>query len=188
MCCGIAIEMSICDNQGVTMQLRNPFVRETLIAAVVHLGTAGDLADDAAVGDAMDEVDHLLNPKVGGEPGDVLRSEQEILLGRDLWRALERAPWPLDVSGRAADPAWSALTPAAAPFLSEAASNDARLSRTAYSAEKFYRGFAWIGESPLMRITTWATGPCDATAAIKARLGDVYRTSLWNDDDASRPR
>jgi hypothetical protein len=65
-------------------------------------GAVGEI-DEVALGDAVEEVWHLLDPTNGGEPGDVLLTEVEVALGNALWHALERAPWPAELETRATD-------------------------------------------------------------------------------------
>jgi hypothetical protein len=102
------------------VNLRNAEVRRELLSEVATLrGAVGEI-DEVALGDAVEEVWHLLHPTNGGEPGDVLLADAEVALGAALWHALERAPWPAESEKRASDPAWADVVRGAASFLEEA--------------------------------------------------------------------
>lgn len=106
------------------MSLRNPHVRQALLFEVATLRSAiGDI-DEIALGDAVEEVWHLLDPTHGREPGDVLLTDAEVALGTALWQALERAPWPADPATRATDAAWTDVVQVATAFLDQASKDD----------------------------------------------------------------
>jgi hypothetical protein len=86
-------------------------------------GALGDI-DETSLGDAIEEVWHLLDPTLGSEPGDVLLSSAEVARGTALWQSLRRAPWPADPETLAGHAAWVEVAQAATAFLEEAGSND----------------------------------------------------------------
>jgi hypothetical protein len=100
------------------MSVRLPEVREALLRDVSTLATTGPEVDDVWVGDAVEEVWHLLDPSHGREPGDLLKDADEITAGTALWRALDRVAWPLDRDGRAANREWADVVNAADAFVS----------------------------------------------------------------------
>ncbi|WP_157592396.1 hypothetical protein [Solirubrobacter soli] len=103
------------------MSLRNPEVRKALVREVATLRGALGEVDEVALGEAVEEVSHLLDPTHEGEPGDVLLSDTEVALGTALWRALERAPWPAEPKTRASEPAWTDVVREADAFLQQVA-------------------------------------------------------------------
>jgi hypothetical protein len=53
---------------------------------------------------------------------------------------------------------------------------------------KTYVGYIWIDDEPGLRLSVSARSPDEAMAAVEAEYGDGHVVSLWNEDDASRPR
>jgi hypothetical protein len=53
---------------------------------------------------------------------------------------------------------------------------------------KTYVGFVWIGDEPGVRLSLSARSAKEARAAVEAEYGEGHIVSLWNEDDASRPR
>ena len=106
------------------VSVRLPEIRQALLREVRVVRSAVGEVDEIALGDAVEEVWHLLDPSHGGEPGDLLLSDVEVVLGTTLWRALERAPWPADPETRATDPAWNGVVHAAVAFLDGTATHD----------------------------------------------------------------
>ena len=54
--------------------------------------------------------------------------------------------------------------------------------------DKEYVGFIWIGDQPGIRLSVWAPTGEDAWARVEAEYGEGHVISLWNEDDARRPR
>lgn len=69
--------------------------------------------DEIALGDAVDEVDHLLDPRHDGEPGDLIENAEEVEAATALVRALNRVAWPLDSQQRATSNEWDEVVRAA---------------------------------------------------------------------------
>ncbi len=53
---------------------------------------------------------------------------------------------------------------------------------------KEYVGFIWIGDEPGVRLSVWARSPSEAGALVRAEYGEGHPMSLWNEDDAEKPR
>lgn len=53
---------------------------------------------------------------------------------------------------------------------------------------KTYIGFIWVDDQPGTRLSVRAKGLEDARAAVVAKYGEGHVISLWNEDDASKPR
>jgi hypothetical protein len=53
---------------------------------------------------------------------------------------------------------------------------------------KTYVGYIWVDDEQGVRIRVSARSPDDARAAVKAEYGEGHALSLWNEDDASKPR
>lgn len=106
------------------MNVRLPEVRQALLLEVATLCSAVGDVDEVALGDAVEEVWHLLDPTRSGEPGDVLLTDAEVALGAALWQALERAPWPAEPEARATDRAWTDVVQGATAFLDQARKDD----------------------------------------------------------------
>lgn len=53
---------------------------------------------------------------------------------------------------------------------------------------KEYVGFIWIGDAPGVRLSIMARSPEEAEAVMEAEYGSGHVYSLWNEEDASRPR
>jgi hypothetical protein len=102
------------------MRLRNPGVRQGLLRDLGTLKNAVSEPDEILLGDAIEEVWHLLDPSHGGEPGDILLDDAEVALGTRVWRALERAPWPSDPETRATHRAWAEVSQRATAFVDQA--------------------------------------------------------------------
>jgi hypothetical protein len=51
-----------------------------------------------------------------------------------------------------------------------------------------YVGFIWIGEQPGIRLRLLATSGEEAKARVVEEYGDGHVTSIWNEEDAARPR
>jgi len=50
-------------------------------------------------------------------------------------------------------------------------------------------GFVWQGDLSKRRdVRVWAVGPSEAYALVKAEYGEDFKVSVWNEDDARRPR
>lgn len=99
------------------MSLRNPEVRQTLLKDVATLADGEARRDEIALGDAVEEVDHLLDPRHDGEPGDVLMDSEEVEAATALWHALNRVAWPLDSQQRATSKEWNEVVRVAQTFL-----------------------------------------------------------------------
>jgi len=100
------------------VSVRLPEVRQALLREVSTLQRwVGTAEDEVAFGDAVEEVHHLLDPSHGGEPGDLLLTHAEVVLSLRLWRALDRAPWPVEPEQRKTDPVWVEVAQHAAEFL-----------------------------------------------------------------------
>jgi hypothetical protein len=53
---------------------------------------------------------------------------------------------------------------------------------------KLYVGYAWIGDAPGIRLEFLAATPGEAYAAAKAQYGEDSVVSVWNEQDANKPR
>lgn len=53
---------------------------------------------------------------------------------------------------------------------------------------KEYVGFIWIGEEPGVRLSVMARSAAEAIVLVEAEYGSGHVYSLWNEEDASRPR
>lgn len=53
---------------------------------------------------------------------------------------------------------------------------------------KEYVGFIWIGEEPGVRLSVMARSAAEAIVLVEAEFGSGHPYSLWNEEDASRPR
>lgn len=53
---------------------------------------------------------------------------------------------------------------------------------------KEYVGYIWIDGQPGIRLRVEARTAEEAKAAVEAEYGRGHTISLWNEDDASRPR
>lgn len=51
-----------------------------------------------------------------------------------------------------------------------------------------YVGFVWIEGRPGVRLSVPARSLEEARAAVEAEYGEGHVISLWNEDDASKPR
>jgi hypothetical protein len=51
-----------------------------------------------------------------------------------------------------------------------------------------YVGLIWIEDTPGIRLTVHAESALDAQRLVMERFGDGHVISLWNEDDANRPR
>lgn len=49
-------------------------------------------------------------------------------------------------------------------------------------------GFIWIGEDPGIRLSVQARNVSEAKAMVIAEHGQGHVISLWNEDDANKPR
>lgn len=49
-------------------------------------------------------------------------------------------------------------------------------------------GFIWIGNEPGIRLTIEARTVEEAKAKVVAEYGDGHSISLWNEEDARKPR
>lgn len=55
-------------------------------------------------------------------------------------------------------------------------------------ASREYIGFIWIGDEPGIRLSIWARSGTEAKSFVEAEYGKGHVVSLWNEDDAQRPR
>jgi hypothetical protein len=53
---------------------------------------------------------------------------------------------------------------------------------------KTYVGYIWIDDEPGARLSISAQSPDEAMAAVEAKYGEGHVVSLWDEDDASKPR
>jgi hypothetical protein len=53
---------------------------------------------------------------------------------------------------------------------------------------KEYVGFIWIGDEPGIRLSILAENGEDARAQVERQYGEGHVVSLWNEDDARKPR
>ena len=53
---------------------------------------------------------------------------------------------------------------------------------------KTYVGYIWINDQPAVRLSVSARSPEEAAAAIETQYGAGHVVSLWNEEDASKPR
>jgi hypothetical protein len=53
---------------------------------------------------------------------------------------------------------------------------------------KTYVGYIWIDDQPGIRLSVDAHSPDEAKAAVEAEYGLGHVVTLWNEDDASKPR
>jgi hypothetical protein len=53
---------------------------------------------------------------------------------------------------------------------------------------KEYVGFVWIGEEPGVRLSIMARSETEAVEFVEVEFGSGHPYSLWNEEDASRPR
>ncbi|WP_431913607.1 hypothetical protein [Micromonospora carbonacea] len=51
-----------------------------------------------------------------------------------------------------------------------------------------YMGFVWIADQPGIRLRLLASSPEDARARVVEEYGEGHVISLWNGEDASKPR
>jgi hypothetical protein len=51
-----------------------------------------------------------------------------------------------------------------------------------------YVGFVWIGDEPGVRIRVTASSVDEARARVVEQYGRGHVISLWNEEDAARPR
>lgn len=49
-------------------------------------------------------------------------------------------------------------------------------------------GFIWVEGQPGARLSVLARSGDEARAAVEAEYGEGHVISLWNEDDASKPR
>jgi hypothetical protein len=65
---------------------------------------------------------------------------------------------------------------------------DRATSQAPSAPAKTYVGFSWIGNEPGIRLRVSAESPGEARAVVEAEFGSGHVISLWNEDDASKPR
>jgi hypothetical protein len=53
---------------------------------------------------------------------------------------------------------------------------------------KKYIGYIWIGDQPGIRLNLWARDANEAIAAVEGQYGKGHVFSVWNQEDADRPR
>ncbi|MFI2667495.1 hypothetical protein [Micromonospora carbonacea] len=51
-----------------------------------------------------------------------------------------------------------------------------------------YVGFVWIADHPGIRLRLLASSPEDARARVVEEHGEGHVISLWNEEDAAKPR
>lgn len=51
-----------------------------------------------------------------------------------------------------------------------------------------YIGFIWIGDEPGVRLRVWAKSLDEADDLVNARFGAGHVVSIWNEEDAQKPR
>lgn len=54
--------------------------------------------------------------------------------------------------------------------------------------ERRYVGMIWVGDGPGIRLELFADSLEDARAKVEAEYGDGHSISLWNEEDAAKPR
>ncbi|KAA1424025.1 hypothetical protein [Nocardioides antri] len=54
--------------------------------------------------------------------------------------------------------------------------------------QREYVGFVWVGDEPGVRVRLVAASLDDARAQLIAEYGTGHVISIWNEDDADRPR
>jgi hypothetical protein len=53
---------------------------------------------------------------------------------------------------------------------------------------KDYVGYIWIGDEPGLRLTVQARTADEARSLVEVEYGEGHTISLWNEEDAQRPR
>jgi hypothetical protein len=56
------------------------------------------------------------------------------------------------------------------------------------TGEKEYVGYVWVGDEAGIRLSVWAESAAEASELIDAEFGEGSVHSVWNEEDASRPR
>ncbi len=51
-----------------------------------------------------------------------------------------------------------------------------------------YIGLIWIGDEPGVRLIVWARSAPEAEALVRAEYGEGHPMTLWNEEDAAKPR
>lgn len=51
-----------------------------------------------------------------------------------------------------------------------------------------YVGFIWIDDRPGIRLSVYARSGDEALAEVEAEHGEGHVTSIWNENDAKKPR
>lgn len=54
--------------------------------------------------------------------------------------------------------------------------------------DKEYVGIIWIGNDPGIRLRVFAPSALEAQALVIEEYGEGHVISVWNEDDANRPR
>lgn len=62
------------------------------------------------------------------------------------------------------------------------------LGSAAETGNKEYVGYVWPQDEPGIRLSVWAASAGDAGELIDAEFGAGSIHSVWNEEDASRPR
>lgn len=56
------------------------------------------------------------------------------------------------------------------------------------AGKKEYVGYVWVDDEPGIRLSVWAESATEAGELIDAEFGEGSVHSVWNEEDASRPR
>ncbi|WP_431897270.1 hypothetical protein, partial [Micromonospora haikouensis] len=64
----------------------------------------------------------------------------------------------------------------------------ARDHRVCHGSSPEYVGFVWLADKPAIRLRLLASAPEDARSRVVAEYGEGHVMSLWNEEDASKPR
>lgn len=56
------------------------------------------------------------------------------------------------------------------------------------TGKKEYVGYVWVDGEPGIRLSVWAESATEASELIDAEFGEGSIHSVWNEEDASRPR
>ena len=59
---------------------------------------------------------------------------------------------------------------------------------TNHLEQRLYKAIVWVGEKPGERVEVFALSLEEAGAIIKDKYGSEAVVSLWNEEDAEKPR
>ena len=63
-----------------------------------------------------------------------------------------------------------------------------RIPHSSSSIERDFTGIVWVGDEPGFHVNVRAKSVTDATAFLRAKYGKGCMLSVWNEQDAERPR